>query len=876
MSGQDGAQASALHLLGNMGWNLVDAADGLLQRGSMREVLFKTRLVEVLQTRRFDYKGVSYPLSPGGIDQILRELSGLGLADGLLAANECLYAKLAFGITVTEFMPDGRKHRTTVAVIDWCDARANRFDVTQQLRVLSSQGTHQRAPDIVGYVNGIPLVAIEASQPDASGSYSAEAAVLQGIHRHLRNQREDEIPQLFVYVQLLLAVGRADARYGTTHTPARQWAQWRREEEFDEAQVRAFKRRARSEPDAQDRLLVSLLAPARMLDFLRNFVLFDRNAGKIVARHQQFFGVRTLLRRLARRCPDGTREGGVVWHAAGSGKSLTMVFLAKALLLDEALKECRLVVVTDRLQLERQLARNFMAGGAFGVPAGMPNEGGKAANGRDLARRIGRGGERITFALVQKFAIASRLPECRNDSADIVVLVDEGHRSHGGEAHRRMRKALPRAACVAFTGTPLLKDEKTAATFGPIVHAYTTRAAVADRAVTPLLYEERVSELSFDAEAVDRWFDRNAAGLGNAERAGLKKKYRSSMAVHGSAGRIALIAWDIAVHFSENFKKRAPGLKGQVATAAKRDAVRYKQALDATGLVTSAVVISPPDDSATDGPEVAEWWQRNVLDAGLDPARLERQALHDFGTGGAPDLLIVVDRLLTGFDEPRNAVLYIDKPLKGHNLMQAVARVNRPHEAKRCGWLVDYRGVLKALDTAVADYRQLETRTQGGFDLDDLDGLYAEARPGMRPVAAAVRRGGQDEQIRLLLDTHVAGHRVREPERVYLVQMLDGARAGTGSKEAGLAMAQLQASTALEMPGDAAAQPPFSALIESAIARAEAMFDAPRTPYSHRIAQVVETARAEHSLSPQNIESAVRKACSNCSTPRSASTAPAR
>ncbi len=861
MSEPYGAQASALHLLANLGWNFIDAADGLAQRGSSREVLLKTRLIEVLQSRRFDYKGASYPLSPGGIDQILRELSALGLGDGLLAANEELYAKLAFGITVTEFMPDGRKHRPTVAVIDWSDARANHFDVTPQPRVLSSHGTHQRGPDVVGYVNGIPLVVIEASQPHGAGSASAEAEVLEGIHRHLRNQREDEIPQLFVYAQLLLSIGRTDARYGTTRTPARSWAQWSREEEFDDAQVSAFMNPPQTKPDAQDRLLVSLLAPARLLDLLRSFVLFDRKVGKIVARHQQFFGVRALLRRLAQRRSGGTREGGVIWHTAGSGKSFTMVFLAKALLLDEALRDCRLVVVTDRLQIEHQLARNFMTGGAFGVSAALQGEGdrSKAANGRDLARRIGQGRERITFALVQKFRIASRLPECRNDSADIVVLVDEGHRSHGGETHRRMKKALPRAAYVAFTGTPLLKDEKTAAIFGPVVHAYTMRAAVADGAVTPLVYEERMPELSIDAQAVDRWFERIAADLADAERAGLKKKYERSAAIRGSAGRIVLIAWDIAVHFSENFRKSASGLKGQVATASKRDAIRYKRALDATGLVTSKVVISPPDRTA-DGPEVAKWWQQNVLDHGLDPARLERQALQAFGTSGAPDLLIVVDRLLTGFDEPRNAVLYIDKPLKGHNLLQAVARVNRPHQAKRCGWLVDYRGILKELDTSIRAYQDLENRTQSGFDIADLAGLYAAARPGVRHRAAAVRGSSHDEQIRMLLDEQVVGHRVREPEGVYLVDQLGGLQVNARG-EAGLMAARLQESLAVETAAWPSVQRPFSELLRSAIARAEAMFDAPFAPLPWVLMeQVVETARAEHSLSPQNLESAVRKA----------------
>ena len=485
----------------------------------------------------------------------------------------------------------------------------------------------------------------------------------------------------------------------------------------------------------QDRLLVSLLTPARLLEFLRGYVLFDRKVGKIVARYQQFFGIRALLARISLLRPDGGREGGVVWHTTGSGKSFTMVFLTKALLLVDALKECRVVVVTDRIDLESQLSRNFMTGGAFGSSIATQKDGEKSRSlsGRDLAKRIGSGTERISFTLVHKFNTASKLPECRNDSPNLIVLVDEGHRSHGGETHERMKNALPKAAYIAFTGTPLLKNEKTANKFGPIVHAYTMQRAVEDETVAPLLYEERVPELDINEDAVNRWFDKITVNLSDAQRTDLKRKFAKKGAIYGAANRIELIAWDIATHFNENIKQLDLGLKGQVATDSKLDAIRYKKALDDTGLVTSAVVISAPDtregNSDVDEdtlPEVQKWWKQNMATYGHDPETYEKQIVSDFGTDGAPDLLIVVDKLLTGFDEPRNTVLYIDKPLKGHNLIQAVARVNRLHDAKRYGVLVDYRGILKELDTAIRAYQDLETRTQGGFDVSDLEGLYQQ------------------------------------------------------------------------------------------------------------------------------------------------------
>lgn len=754
---QYSAQLPALHLLVNLGWRYLTVAECLALRGSTREVLLKPRLIEVLRSRRFDYRGERYPLSPSAIDQIVRELSALSMAEGLLAANERLYNKLALGITVTEFMPDGRKHQPTIAIIDWTDPAANLWDVTEECELLSAQGTHHRTPDIVCYVNGLPLVVIEAKRPESG--HIGKAMVTEGISQHLRNQRQDEIPQLFVYAQLLLSISQTDGRYGTTHTATKFWARWR-EEEFDEKQLLAIKNRTvpldtqhalfegkstklRSYfealwsqpmlPTDQDRLLAGLLTPARLLEFLRGFVLFDRKVGKLVARYQQFFGIRALLARIALKRTDGGREGGVLWHTTGSGKSFTMVFLTKALLLTKSLQDCRVVVVTDRIDLETQLARNFITGGAFGsaIATRKEGEGSKVTSGRELAKRIGHGTERITFSLVQKFNTASRLPECRNDSPDLIVLVDEGHRSHGGETHERMRKALPKAAYIAFTGTPLLKNEKTANKFGPIVHAYSMQRAVEDETVAPLLYEERVPELDINEEAVNRWFDKITAGLSPAQSSDLKRKFAGKRAVYGAANRIELIAWDIATHFNENIKQLDVGLKGQVATDSKLDAIRYKRALDDTGLVTSAVVISAPDtregNSEIDEdamPEVQKWWKQNIVDKKLDAEEHEKQVLQDFASDGSPDLLIVVDKLLTGFDEPRNTVLYIDKPLKGHNLIQAVARVNRLHDAKRYGVLVDYRGILKELDIAVRAYQDLEERTQGGFDLADIDGLY--------------------------------------------------------------------------------------------------------------------------------------------------------
>jgi type I restriction enzyme, R subunit len=745
----------AIKTLMTLGWQYLSPAECLKKRGSNREVLLKDELIEQLKQRRFDYKGSEYPLSPNAIDQIVREITSPGLNEGLLIANERIYKKLCLGITVTEFI-EGKKVQPTIPIIDWQQPTNNRFQVTEELEVLSTHGTHTRRPDIVCYVNGIPWIVIEAKRPD-SGNPNKNM-IDESISQQIRNQKNDEIPQLFVYAQLLLAINSTDGRYGTTKTPSKFWAKWR-EELFDEAhfdQIKNSKLRAKERrllfvdkepqfedyfdelwskpllPTEQDRCLISLLTPSRLLEFIRFYTLFDKKVGKIVARYQQVFGIKALIDRINLRNTEGGREGGVIWHTTGSGKSFTMVFLTKALILHDTLKECRVLVITDRIDLEKQLSTTFLSGGAFGSVIAGKKEGeqAKVKTGRDLAKRIGKGNDRIIFSIINKFNTASKQAECYNPSENIIVLIDEGHRSQGGENHERMRKALPSAAYVAFTGTPLLKDDKTTNKFGPIVHAYTMQRAVEDGTVTPLLYEERKPELDVNATAIDNWFEKITASLSEEQQRDLKKKFAKKGAVYSSENRIELIAWDIAAHFKENFKDLGLSLKGQLATDSKLSAIRYQKYLEATGLVSSAVVISPPDTreghTSVDEkslPEIQQWWKDHV---GNEAEDYQRQTIEHFGTEGPPDILIVVDKLLTGFDEPKNAVLYIDKPLKEHNLIQAIARVNRLHEEKQYGLLIDYRGILKELDTAIGDYQDLEKRTQGGYEIEDLEGLYSQ------------------------------------------------------------------------------------------------------------------------------------------------------
>ena len=744
---EQSAKIPALTLLTNLGYQFVPPSECLAQRGSLSTVILPQVLRGLLAKKTFPFMGKEHPLSSAAIDKIVHELATPAMNEGLKAANEKLYNALTYGIGITEFV-GGKKASPTIQIIDWETPENNVYHFTEELEVENSQGTGKRIPDLVCFVNGLPWVVIEAKRPDSSTE--GKPTVSEGISQNIRNQKVGEIPHLFAYSQLLLSVNGHEGLYATCGTPEKFWAKWK-EEEVTEAEFSKLKNKALSKVQLesifahrpkkvreeyeslvaggdlvvtdQDRLLASLLRHDRLLDMTRLFTLFDKKAGKIVARYQQVFGIKALVERITSFDDKGSRNGGVIWHTTGSGKSFTMVFLSKALIWLKELAKCRVIVVTDRVDLEDQLARTFASGGAL---SSKDKKDAMATTGRRLAEQIGKGNERIIFSIINKFGTAINLPECYNDSPDMIVLVDEGHRSQNGENNIRMQQALPNAAFIAFTGTPLLQDDKTENKFGKIIHSYTMQQAVEDKTVTPLLYEERIPELSTNDKAIDAWFDRITEKLSEKQRTDLKKKFAQKGQIYQTEGRLELIAHDISDHF-QNFKQQ--GLKGQLACDSKAAAIQYKRVLDDIGKVTSVVAMSSPDTreghDAVDKEStdlVQNWWKDNV--GNQDEKAYTKQIIAEFAEDDGPDLMIVVDKLLTGFDEPKNTVLYIDKPLKQHNLIQAIARVNRLHSKKQFGYLIDYRGILKELDTTIEKYQELAERTQGGYDIDDLKGLY--------------------------------------------------------------------------------------------------------------------------------------------------------
>jgi len=397
-----------------------------------------------------------------------------------------------------------------------------------------------------------------------------------------------------------------------------------------------------------------------------------------------------------------------------------MVMLAKALALHPAITNPRVVLVTDRVDLDDQIYTTFRACGKSVA---------QAKDGKHLVRLVtgtlDPGDERadIITTIINKFDQAAR-QKARDDGPNTFVLVDESHRGQYGSLHAKMQQVFPRACFIGFTGTPLTKSEKsTARRFGDFIHKYPMRQAVADHAVVPLLYEGRVVEQDVDKDGLERWFERATRHLTPDQKIDLKRKMSGGEAINATEQRIKEIAYNVAQHYEENW--RGTGLKAQLATPSKRVALTYLRHLQAND-VDAALVISPPDtregheEVDAPEPEVQAFWKR-MMDRYGDEGAYLRETIASFARPDGVEILVVVDKLLTGFDEPRNTVLYVDKPLKEHTLLQAIARVNRLAEHKDFGYIVDYRGVLGELNEAMNLYDALAE-----YDADDVAGAFAD------------------------------------------------------------------------------------------------------------------------------------------------------
>jgi type I restriction enzyme R subunit len=735
------SQVPALQLLQNLGYTYLRPQEVFLERkGKLGNVLLEGILAAQLRKlNRINYRGKQYEFTEANIQAAIQALKDVPF-DGLVRTSEQIYDLLVLGKAMEQTVENDTKS-FTLNFIDWRNPANNVFHVVEEFEVERTASKDKCRPDVVLFVNGIPLCITECKQ-------SGKDMVEQAISQNIRNQGEDYIPKLFVFSQVLLAVAANDAAYATTGTPAAFWARWRELEDGKNKditkEVHALINRplSRAQKDnlfadrfsyvrtyfddleaegrevtEQDKTLYSLCRPERLIELAWRFIVYDAGDKKI-ARYQQYFTVNSILARVRKLQPDGRRLGGVVWHTQGSGKSLTMVMLAQSLARETEIPNPVIVLVTDRVDLDLQIKKTFHHCGLEPV---------QAQTGKHLTKLITEGKATVITTVIDKFASAVDAGDFKNESPNLFVLVDESHRSVYGETGAKMEKVLPKACFIGFTGTPLMKKEhKTANKFGGYIEpSYTIDQAVRDKAVVPLLYEGRLVLQQVDQKAIDKWFEVVTQPLSDAQRADLKKKFASADQLNKADRKVYEAAFDISEHFAQNWQ--GTGFKAQLAAPNKLTALKYKKYLDEFGKVTSEVIISAPDTREeqedvleVDMEEVRAFWKKMMAKYGTEKQYLE-QIINGFKHGPEPEILIVVSKLLTGFDAPTNTVLYLCRKFVEHNLLQAIARVNRISGGKDFGFIMDYYGVLQQLGEAMDLYGALP-----GFEKDDIAGTVTD------------------------------------------------------------------------------------------------------------------------------------------------------
>lgn len=724
------SQIPALQLLINLGYEYLTPEQALRERfDKLSNVLLENILRDQLKKINCIYhKGEQYLFSEENIQSAIQKLKSVNF-DGLVRTNQQIYDFLTLG-TSQEQVVEGDTRSFNIHYIDWKHPENNVYHVVPELSVERTRSTETARPDIVLYVNGIPFCIIECKSP--------QVEVEQAISQSIRNQQDDYIPRLFTFAQMILAVNKNAALYATVGTPVKFWGVWKEQQDRD-ADLQAMidtplndKQKEDLFADIfrdsmqyfyeleqqgsrliteQDRAIYSLCRPERLLKLSQGYTLFDAGIKKI-ARYQQYFVIQSALRRIQQTDAQGRRRGGIIWHTQGSGKSLTMVMLARALATESGVLNPRIVLVTDRDDLDKQLKDTFKACGL---------EPSRATSGRHLLELIREDKASLITTLVHKFDKALNVRKHVEESADIFILIDEAHRSQYKNMNARMQQMLPNACYLGFTGTPLLKQEKNSfAKFGEMLEPhYSMTQAVEDGAVLPLLYEGRHVEMQQNKEAIDLWFERHTEGLTEKQKADLKKKYARAEMLNKTEQVVYMRAFDISEHFRTNWQ--GTGFKAQLVAPSKNMAVLYQQYLDEIGFVTSEVIISAPDtregfEETDEEPNnaVLRFWKKMMKRFGTEE-EYTKQIINQFKNGEHPEILIVCDKLLTGFDASKNTTLYLCRTLREHTLLQAIARVNRLHEKKDFGYIVDYANVLGELDTALGMYSAFE-----GFDPDDM------------------------------------------------------------------------------------------------------------------------------------------------------------
>lgn len=697
----------AIELLKKVGYIYISPEKCADERGSKYDTVLKNILrSQLIKLNGYTYANKERKFSSANIERAIEDIDE-PLTDGLVKTSEKIYDMLLLGRSYAENLGDGKILSFNLKYIDWDNFENNVFHVTEEFSVDNIDRSKNARPDIVLFINGIPFAVIECKAPTISAD--------QAVEQTIRNQTDDYIPQLFKYVQIVMATNKNTVKYATTGTPKKFWNVWR-EQDTEFLQNGLDKYITDRIPTEQDKNIISLFSKQRVKELIKYFILYDANVKKI-CRYQQFFALKEIIKTVTTYTDNGNRCGGVIWHTQGSGKSLTMDMVSKYILMELSAYNPRVIIVTDRKELDSQITATFSHTRLN--PA-------RATSGRHLVQLINEGKADVITTIINKFNTAEK-NAVKIESKDIFVLIDESHRTNYGQLATKMRTVFPNACYIGFTGTPLMKKEKnTISKFGKLIHKYTIKDGVDDGAIVPLIYEGRFVDQKVDEENIDLWFEQRTKRLTDAQKDDLARKWSSIRRLSSTDARIKRIALDIYDHYTEGYKNT--GFKAMLATNYKRDAVRYLECFESFGDLNCAVVISSPDmregiddiDESTDN-KVIQFWNKMMKQYG-DENKYEEAIKNKF-CDGEIDILIVCSKLLTGFDAPVCQVLYIDKELKEHGLLQAIARTNRIAEGKDYGLIVDYRGLIEKLDDAMEMYSGAGLEN---FDSGDLKGVIVD------------------------------------------------------------------------------------------------------------------------------------------------------
>lgn len=672
-------------------------------------------LVDWLKSR-----GVSEAL----INRAIRQLdtaAALGEGKKLYYANKEVYRLLRYGVKDKE----GTGHQNeTVWLIDWKNPEANDFAIAEEVSI---KGENKKRPDIVLYVNGIALGVIEMKRSSVS--------VSEGIRQNLDNQKKDFIRNFFTTMQLVMAGNDTQGlRYGAIETPEKHYLEWKEDVANPYDHKLEFH-------------LSHVCSKQRILQIIHDFIVFDAGVKK-TCRHNQFFGIEAAKRHIARR------EGGIIWHTQGSGKSLTMVWLAKWI--RENVKDARVLIVTDRTELDEQIEKVF---------TGVEEDIYRTRSGADLVATLNQPNPWLVCSLVHKFG---RQSDSESDAAtdefieelkkslssdfcargDLFVFVDECHRTQSGKLHEAMKSILPQAMFVGFTGTPLMKKDKkkSVEVFGPYIHTYKFDEAVADGVVLDLRYEARDIDQNITSQKkVDEWFEAKTRGLSRLAKTQLKQKWGTMQKVLSSKSRLQQIVNDILLDMDTKPRLMDGRGNAMLVCSSVYQVCKAYEMFSQTDLAGKIAIVTSfqPNAAGIKGEETGEGlteklfkydtYRKMLADYFEQPEELAARRVGEFekevikrfvNEPGQMRLLIVVDKLLTGFDAPSATYLYIDKQMADHNLFQAICRVNRlDGDDKEYGYIIDYKDLFRSLDKAVSDY------TEGafdGYDKEDVAGLLKD------------------------------------------------------------------------------------------------------------------------------------------------------